>query len=54
MWLWCVVQVIPDWERLTAHIEADKESKDKLGWVREMYGFSIAVALAGEMPCPMT
>ncbi len=40
-------QVVPDWERLTAHIEADKESKDRLGWVREMYAFSIAVALAG-------
>ncbi|KAK9795215.1 hypothetical protein WJX73_002433 [Symbiochloris irregularis] len=38
-------KVIPDWERLTAHIEADKESKEKLGWVREMYAFSVAVAL---------
>ena len=37
----------PDWERLTAHIEADKESKEKLGWVREMYAFSVAVALQG-------
>lgn len=39
------VQVVPDWERLTAHIEADPESKEKLGWVREMYAFSVAVAL---------
>lgn len=39
------VQVMPDWERLTAHIEADAESKEKLGWVREMYAFSVALAL---------
>ena len=36
---------MPDWERLTAHIEADPESKEKLGWVREMYAFSVATAL---------
>ena len=36
---------MPDWERLTAHIEADAESKEKLGWVREMYAFSVALAL---------
>lgn len=35
----------PEWERLTAHIEADPESKERLGWVREMYAFSTAVAL---------
>lgn len=40
-------KVVPDWERLTAHIEADKESKDRLGWVREMYAFSVAAALQG-------
>ena len=34
-----------EWERLTAHIEADPESKERLGWVREMYAFSTAVAL---------
>ena len=39
------VQVAADWERLTAHIEADEESKRQLGWVREMYAFSIATAL---------
>ena len=27
-------QVTPEWERLTAHIEADPESKAKLGCVR--------------------
>ena len=39
------MQVAPEWERLTAHIEADPESKERLGWVREMYAFSTAVAL---------
>lgn len=41
--LW--VQITPEWERLTAHIEADPVSKERLGWVREMYAFSTAVAL---------
>ncbi len=49
-------QVAPEWERLTAHIEADPESKEKLGWVREMYAFSVAMALKGVKPeilaCP--
>lgn len=48
------VQVVPDWERLTAHIEADEESKKRLGWVREMYAFSVAAALqvpALQPPC---
>ena len=39
------MQVVDDWERLTAHIEGDRASKDQLGWVREMYAFSIAAAL---------
>ena len=39
------MQVAPEWERLTAHIEADPESKERLGWVREMYAFSTALAL---------
>ena len=47
---------MPEWERLTAHIEADPESKEKLGWVREMYAFSVATALVGikldMRPCP--
>ena len=45
-----LAQVVDDWERLTAHIEADKESKEQLGWVREMYAFSIAAAL--QVPPP--
>eukprot|EP01026_Neomeris_dumetosa_P046773 TRINITY_DN39953_c0_g1_i2.p2 TRINITY_DN39953_c0_g1~~TRINITY_DN39953_c0_g1_i2.p2 ORF type:complete len:413 (+),score=57.01 TRINITY_DN39953_c0_g1_i2:43-1281(+) len=40
-------KVAPEWERLTAQIEADKELKDALGWVREMYAFSCAAALTG-------
>ena len=31
-----IVQVTPDWERLAAHIEADLETKELLGWVREV------------------
>ncbi|EIE24619.1 hypothetical protein COCSUDRAFT_14028 [Coccomyxa subellipsoidea C-169] len=50
------MEVAPEWERLTAHIEADMESKEKLGWVREMYAFSVAMALKGVKPeilaCP--
>jgi len=37
----------PDWERFTFHIENTKEAVDKLGWVREMYAFSIAAAVHG-------
>lgn len=39
--------VTPDWVRLAAAIEADEDLKTKLGWVREMYGFSIALAKNG-------
>jgi hypothetical protein len=39
------LRVVPAWERLTAHIEGDDQIKDVLGWVREMYAFSIAAAL---------
>ena len=50
------LQVVPEWERLTAHIEADPESKERLGWVREMYAFSVAAALRRVrlemLPCP--
>lgn len=42
-----IVQVTPEWERLTAFIEADEDTKKALGWVREMYAFSAAVALQG-------
>ncbi len=38
-------QIAPEWERLTAHIEADPESKKQLGWVREMYAWSVGAAL---------
>eukprot|EP00873_Tetraselmis_striata_P027120 jgi/Tetstr1/447384/TSEL_034820.t2 len=40
-------KIIPDWKRLAYHIEHHKETKDKLGWVREMYGWSIGAALQG-------
>lgn len=39
------IKVMPDWERLTAHIESHADTKEALGWVREMYAFSIAAAL---------
>ena len=39
------LEVIPEWEKLTAEIEGNEEAKEKLGWVREMYAFSIACAL---------
>ncbi|GLI66190.1 hypothetical protein VaNZ11_009955 [Volvox africanus] len=35
----------PDWERVTADIEADPEAVKQLDWVREMYAWDIAVAL---------
>ena len=38
-------QITPDWERMAAAIEADEAMRKKLGWVREMYGFSVALAL---------
>ena len=38
-------KVTPDWERLAAAIEGDEGLKSSLGWVREMYGFSVALAL---------
>lgn len=38
-------RVTPDWERLTLHIENDEACREQLGWVREMYAFSIALAL---------
>jgi hypothetical protein len=37
--------VVEVWEQLAAHIEATPEATSKLGWVREMYAFSIAAAL---------
>eukprot|EP00245_Coleochaete_scutata_P006796 TRINITY_DN21580_c0_g1_i1.p1 TRINITY_DN21580_c0_g1~~TRINITY_DN21580_c0_g1_i1.p1 ORF type:complete len:801 (+),score=219.38 TRINITY_DN21580_c0_g1_i1:188-2590(+) len=44
-----VRKVLPIWVKVTADIEKDEEAKEKLGWVREMYAFSIATALA-KMP----
>lgn len=38
-------KLVPEWERLTAVIEADEGMKEELGWVREMHAFSAAVAL---------
>lgn len=40
-------KIIPDWKRLAYHIEHHAETKQKLGWVREMYGWSIGAALQG-------
>ncbi|GLC55430.1 hypothetical protein PLESTB_000986400 [Pleodorina starrii] len=37
--------LIPDWERITADIEADPEAVKQLDWVREMYAWDIALAL---------
>lgn len=40
-----MLQITPEWERLTMHIENDAESREKLGWVREMYAWSVGAAL---------
>lgn len=48
-------QIVPDWERLSAVIEGDERMKKTLGWVREMYAFSAALAIHGlklDMPRP--
>eukprot|EP00850_Spirogloea_muscicola_P011540 SM000072S21174 [mRNA] locus=s72:97305:104460:+ [translate_table: standard] len=42
-------RVNPIWVKITAQIEADSVAKEELGWVREMYAFSISAALA-KMP----
>ncbi|PSC74116.1 hypothetical protein C2E20_2633 [Micractinium conductrix] len=39
------VQVAPRWEGLTQQMEADPAMVKKLGWVREMYAWSVAVAV---------
>lgn len=39
------IKVTPTWEALTRKNEADEEAKKKLEWVREMYAFSVALAL---------
>ncbi|CAI5510231.1 unnamed protein product, partial [Closterium sp. Naga37s-1] len=42
-----MMRVVPIWVNVTAGIEGNAESKERFGWVREMYAFSISVALAG-------
>ena len=44
------MQVTPDWEKYAAAIEADTGLKEELGWVREMYGFSVALTVHGIKP----
>lgn len=41
------MKVTPIWEELTACLEADEGLKNILGWVREMYAFSVALRIAG-------
>lgn len=41
--------ITPDWERVTAAIEADPEAVKVLGWVREMYAWDVAVAMHPEI-----
>lgn len=40
-------QITPDWEEYTAKVEADAELTKQLGWVREMYALSVALAVNG-------
>ena len=44
------MQVMLDWVRLTELIENSPAAKEALGWVREMYAFSIAAAM---QVCPV-
>ena len=37
--------ITPEWERITAAIEADDEARETLGWVREMYAYTIAATI---------
>jgi hypothetical protein len=41
------LKVTPGWEEMAAMIESDEFLKNRLGWVREMYGFCVAMARAG-------
>ena len=48
-------RVCPKWVELTAALEKDEEAKEAFGWVREMYAYSMAAALADvkhETPAP--
>jgi len=40
-------KVVPIWSEVTEAIDNDPEAVEKLGWVREMYAYSIASAKAG-------
>jgi len=42
-----LVKLMPRWEAHAAYIEGNEEAKQKLGWVREMYAYSIAAAETG-------
>jgi len=42
-----LAKIIPIWNQVTERLNNDKEAVDVLGWVREMYGYSIASAMAG-------
>lgn len=42
-----LVKLMPKWEEYAAFIESNAEAKEKLGWVREMYAYSIAAAAEG-------
>ena len=41
------LRVTEEWERLSALIESKADIKKTLGWVREMYGFSVAMTIKG-------
>ncbi|GMH39670.1 hypothetical protein BSKO_07568 [Bryopsis sp. KO-2023] len=48
-------KITPEWERLTYFIESTPTIKQTLGWIREMYAFSIAAALQNvpfDLPVP--
>lgn len=43
----------PRWEAVASKIEGDPEAVETLGWVREMYAFSLALALE-KIPVDLT
>ena len=42
-----LTKLADEYVRIAAEIEADPDAKKKLGWVREMYAYDLAAALAG-------
>eukprot|EP00898_Chlorokybus_atmophyticus_P004733 jgi/Chlat1/5260/Chrsp33S05015 len=42
-----LMKIVPIWTNMTASIEANKHEADVLGWVREMYAYSVAAVMAG-------